>query len=47
MDAWLNDLLMAKRINAVFGTHFTGEEVAALPAYRLSMLKTAMEVMSG
>ena len=45
MDAWLYDMLMAKRLNAFLGTHFTGEDVARLPAYRLSMLSTAMEVM--
>lgn len=45
MDAWLYDMLMAKRLNRFLGTQFTGDDIAALPAYRLSMLSTAMEVM--
>lgn len=46
MDAWLYDMLMAKKINAFLGTHYGPEDIAGLPAYRLSMLTTALEVMS-
>lgn len=46
MDAWLYDMLMAKKINAFLGTHYSPDDVARLPAHRLSMLTTAMEVMS-
>lgn len=45
MDAWLYDMLMAKKVNAFLGTHYIPEDIAALPAHRLSMLTTAMEVM--
>jgi len=45
MDAWLYDMLMAKKINAFLGTHYGPEDIASLPAHRLSMLNTALEVM--
>lgn len=47
MDAWLYDTLTAKRVNAFLGTHLSGDDIAAMPEYRVAMLTVTMEVLGG